>query len=317
MKCEMVKAHHPDCECYLCRSGRDEECENLSIGRSKDGVIRVCAECAKQKESEGFAISYDRPILFRDSMVHAIISGRKSVTRRIVKSEHASDASVWKLHHDNVWESGIASGAPGSFGHGEFVPCPYGQIGDRLWVREAFALKMMTPPNNDYLYGKIEDLGIRRYGGGGPPTSTLDARRNGDNVVTQYRCNPKSPEELHASPGFDSWSMDQPKQWRPSIFMPRWASRLSLKVTEVSIERLHDITDEESLREGVALASAKRPFSAGYVLGGETGERGGMPMRSSPRDAFVDGWCVINGEEAWLSNPWVWRIAFDLERGPR
>ena len=80
----------------------------------------------------------DRPLLMRPELVRASIDGRKTQTRRIVKSAHADDAAVWRDCGDDWWESGIASGAPGSHGHGEDVRCPYGSPGDRLWLREAW-----------------------------------------------------------------------------------------------------------------------------------------------------------------------------------
>jgi hypothetical protein len=245
-------------------------------------------------------------------MIKALMAGAKTQTRRTIRID---DTPISKRDYDALkFQRGIPSKAenvrllgylkcdapPGSHTVSSRVHCPYGVAGDRLWVREAFALKMMTPPADDYLYGKIADLGIRKYGGGGPPPNRYDARRNGDNVIVQYRCNPRSPAELHASPGFDCWMDTQPERWRPGIFMPRWASRITLEVTNVRVEQLHKITEADARAEGVT------PFK-------HDPEGDCWTSRTDVhRAAFEYLWCEINGwsPNAWAKNPWVWVVEF-------
>lgn len=128
--------------------------------------------------------------------------------------------------------------------------CPYGRHGDRLWVRETFQIVDNVVTKPHVFYAADEGL----------PT-------------TQW------PEGL--------WNVSQ---WRPSIFMPRWASRLTLEITGVRVERLQDITDDDCFSEGIA--------AAGDALG-------------NPRAPYRDLWDTINGKRApWSSNPFVWVISF-------
>lgn len=217
----------------------------------------------------------EHPIIFSAPMIRPLVAGKKTQTRRLASGRSGTD---WK--------------------------CGYGGPGDRLWVRESFALKMMTPPADDYLYGPIEGLGIRKYGGGGPPPNRYDARRNGDNVVVTYRCNPRTPEELRASPGFNTWSGtgDEPKSWRSPIYMPRWCSRINLEIISVRLQRLHEITEEDARAEGVAprVTLAKVYPSA----------RAADVEHESYVGGFEDAWAKLHDYGSWLENPWVWAIEF-------
>lgn len=94
---------------------------------------------------------------------------------------------------------------------------------------------------------------------------------------------------VEAEPGFPVWS----SPWRPSIHMPRWASRITLEITRLRVERLQDITDEDLEREGL-----QEVIDAGVDHDG------------TPRDAWRALWTAINGSESWTANPWVWVIEF-------
>jgi hypothetical protein len=166
----------------------------------------------------------ERPILFKPEMVNAILEGKKTQTRRVVKIRKAVDEIIRPLPDI----------------------CPYGVVGDRLWVREAWSIaeKKFDPEVSRIVY---------RADGVDPlPDATGRAR------------------------------------WRPSIHMPRAASRLLLEVTEVRIERLKDITDKDARAEGVDLT--------------------GLGL-TSYRQAFFWLWRSINGQESLDSNPWVWVIS--------
>jgi hypothetical protein len=100
--------------------------------------------------------------------------------------------------------------------------------------------------------------------------------------------------------------------WKPSIFMPRWASRITLEVTDVRIERLHAITEEDARAEGVSEvripADDYGPELIGYVLGPDDGR---VSLYPTPKEAFAKGWDVINGHRApWAKDPWVRRVSF-------
>ena len=167
----------------------------------------------------------ERPILFKGEMVRAIMEGRKTQTRRIVKNTDLIET--------------IEDGIPyyqdeyGDY-HKTESACPYGKIGSLLWVRETF--------NSDWC----------------------------DHVI--YKADGGSA----ISAGYDS----EPK-WKPSIHMPRIASRINLEITNIRVERLQDITEEESQAEGV-----------------------------SSKGEFKLLWCAINGFDSWNENPFVWVIEF-------
>jgi hypothetical protein len=251
-------------------------------------------------------------ILFSERPMRALMAGRKTQTRRIVKlPPDAGDVVIdpggtifGPGPYIKVYKNG---GAQGDAPMHPRIRCPYGYPGDRLWVRETFAIMATLP--QEYLYGKIGTLGIRKYGGGAPERPG-DLRYRGGDALVQYRCNPRSPAELERSPGFDTWSPTQPERWRPGIFMPRWASRMTLEVTEVRVERLQDISEGDAIAEGVTTglipADDYGPVRVGYVLGVDDGK---CTLYPTAREAFRVGWGQINGEESWDENPWLWCVS--------
>lgn len=147
----------------------------------------------------------ERPILFSAPMVRAILSGQKTVTRREVKKPAALDC--------------LAAGFEPAFlalpGNADL--CPYGKVGDRLWVREAWQAD-----------AQVNEVAPRELSHGEP------IRYPADGASRQTGC-----------------SMITPGKARPSIHMPRWVSRLLLEITAVRVERLQDISKEQALAEGV------------------------------------------------------------------
>ena len=197
----------------------------------------------------------ERPILFSAPMVRAVLKGSKTQTRR-----------VWKLPRGCSWYAGHGGEAAGmvqdddgpAWWHVSEQRCPYGQPGDRLWVREAWrALRRFDsmPPLD------IEWRSMVAY--------------EADTPTGDYRQAP------HGRMG----------KLRPPIHMPRWASRITLEVTGVRVERLQDISSEDSLAEGIY------PTSTGLYPG-------------SPRAAYRNLWEEINGPGSWDTNPWVWVVEF-------
>lgn len=186
-----------------------------------------------------------RPILFSGPMVRAILDGRKTQTRRIVKPQPVNRV-VDGLAHVTIGMDPSEDGAlwydADGINPGREMRCPHGRIGDRLWVRETFTV--------------CADCNIFYKADGKP----------------------------------DPW---EGVKWKPSIFMPRKASRLTLEITGVRIERLRDISEEDAVAEGVVFGT------------GKAGE-----CRTCAKGAFMDLWNSINGTDAWLKNPWVWVVAF-------
>lgn len=196
----------------------------------------------------------ERPILFSGGMVRAILDGRKTMTRRAVKPQFASDAEPaemcaitpegWQTagHSGRWWDS--CSG-----NSDEAVRCPYGVPGDRLWVRETWAQN----------WNQLSDTQIDR---------AYVYRADGEARAQDNGC-------------------DLP--WRPSIHMPRSASRITLEVTGVRVERLREISEADAIAEGV-----ERPES-------------GIPICSA-RQWFRVLWEQIN--KSWEPDTWVWVVEF-------
>lgn len=201
----------------------------------------------------------DRPILFSGEMVKAILEGRKTVTRRILKpqpTEHEGMNCKRLRFYDrkgnlraDTWSEDPMIGA--------FTPY---QVGDRLWVRETWR---QAWPRTDYSPGVIfaadraKSLGMQEY----------------------------APHH----------------KWRVSIHMPRWASRITLHVTDVRVQRLQEISEAAAMEEGVA--------ETDFYDAAEHKVAGGAPWTPG-RLAFADLWTELNGQGSWFENPWVAAISF-------
>jgi hypothetical protein len=209
------------------------------------------------------------PILFSAPMVRAILEGRKTVTRRMVKFNIAGRIGPLS----NQWHVEDP---------GATAVCPYGQPGDRLWVRESF--------------WKNED--------GFKPTLLLGAKAT-QQVEYDASLNDLDREELRQF---------QYKR-KPSIHMPRWASRITLEVTGMRVERLQDITSDQILAEGVqipttpaggALIDISTKHGPAYFLPALNGNSTDDLLRAH----WAALWVAINGIDSWNTNPWVWVVEF-------
>ncbi|AZE53435.1 Phage protein [Pseudomonas synxantha] len=166
----------------------------------------------------------ERPILFKGPLVRAILSGQKTVTRRVIKQAAGSSLSVELLENGQALLSWLVGHGPG-YEVGEqlkFVDCPYGVIGDRLWVRETWGLQ------------------VRDYGGG-----------TGEHIV--YRAT--NPDAIYCK---SAEGQEYPVKWKPSIHMPRHSSRILLEITDVRVEQLQDITPDQCIAEGVDAAMCRQ-----------------------------------------------------------
>ncbi|VAM22601.1 Uncharacterised protein [Enterobacter hormaechei] len=203
-------------------------------------------------------------MIFNGEMVRAILDGRKTQTRRIIKN-----CDVGRDDISSFIRIGKFTGC-----YPEDVPelirecCPFGQPGDRIWVRETWAEAGASAP----------DLKL-------------------------YRAN--YPE--HVTSGYENVPPAEEIRWTPSIHMPRWASRLTLEITGVRVERLNGISEAEAEAEGIdmdALADSQDCYDciADHNMTG----------RPTAIGAFKYLWESIYGEENWQSNPWVWVIEFKV-----
>ena len=180
----------------------------------------------------------EHPILFSDEMVKAILEGRKTQTRRVLRKQ---PRDISPMNVPNMWMIHKESGA------GQIIGCNYGRPGDRLWVRETWA--------------KAIPLG-----------ASIHAER-----VYHYRADG-----------------DVLPKWKPSIFMPRWASRITLEIVRVRVQRLQEISGDECTLEGVEVAWSD------------------PNNNEQERAAFQNLWDRINAARGcgWNVNPWVWVIEF-------
>mgnify|MGYP003442140420 CR=1 FL=1 len=208
----------------------------------------------------------DRPIIFSGPMVQALLAGRKSQTRRVLKPQPDFRGGVGDYHDAEEWGWEDEDGYHVSV----LDICPNGfRVGDRLWVREAFI--------GPYAYE------VNEY----PP-------RDWGNKAIWFPADGPVPEK-HAG---QFWH-----RARPSIHMPRWASRLTLTVTDVRVQRLQDISEADAVAEGcdaVLALTIKRP-------------NGAHP--GNPRECYCDLWNSLHGPGAWDANPWVVAVTFTVQRG--
>lgn len=216
----------------------------------------------------------ERPILFSGPMVRAILDGTKSQTRRVVRPQPPAG---W--HRPCVGDDGVASGYCDSDPTNE-RRCPYGAPGERLYVKETC-----------WIWGRWTLNGV----------TTTGRQRWRFRAEPEHRVRFDRPEQTarreSPQPGFDGlpgWV------YRHARFMPRWASRITLEITDVRVERLQDISEEDAKAEGT------EPFRLPV-----------HPARESLRhvDGYSQLWDSINGEGSWDLNPWVWALTFRRVHG--
>lgn len=208
----------------------------------------------------------ERPILFSGEMVRAILDGRKTQTRRLVKLPKWSTGN-WADFDCDVFAAETICRHTGCVSN---IPCPYGHPGDRLWVRETWRVE------------KSMD---------GTPPAIFDQSYPVDYASAD-------DDQMHAA--FAG-------KWRPSIHMPRWASRINLEITDVRVQRLQEISEGDACAEGAEAL----PNPCGYATSShfpccKLGDELGHPVL----DKFRVLWESINGKGSWASNPWVWAISF-------
>lgn len=221
----------------------------------------------------------ERPILFSAPMVRAILHDHKTQTRRIMKPQPTTEVRS------------------GCMGHWSIAPdvrefkCPYGEYGetgdrDRLWVRETWAETDLPDgtPVISYRSGACIPIGKK------------DGKDGQDYLI-------------------HDWAMQdtpKPDHWRPSIHMPRWASRILLEIIDVRVQRLQDITEEDAKAEGALAWAANEALQDCKITAKDMDEWLVKYGNGKPgiRNAFAALWESIHGEGSWAENPYVWAIQF-------
>ena len=219
----------------------------------------------------------ERGMIFNAEMVRAILDGRKTQTRRLIK-----------LSHERGMVNPVVRGRNGEISSitCRLAPmlCPFGQPGDRIWVRETFQ---------------------------GPLVS--------EELLEEYRAYPEkfeNPEYCEyaadGGPRPEYCDLDDNLRhgWRPSIHMPRWASRITLEITGVRVERLNDISETDAEAEGIDMEALFDAQDCYDCIADHN-----MTGRPTVTGKFKYLWESIYGEESWQANPWVWVITFQCVEG--
>jgi hypothetical protein len=242
----------------------------------------------------------ERPIIFSSEMVKALLAGRKTQIRRVVSIRNTDYYEDKSINYNNeitgifphknqglYWTFCLSWSVVGiEHSDATNIPCPYGQPGDRLWVRETLIRHKEAKDMPDTIT-YLSDL---------TPVIGQSAPR---------------PPYLHRA----VWEWGERRKL-PSIFMPRWASRLDLEIVNVRPERLQDISEENAKAEGIkghtehGGGSHSNPITI-YPAFPE--KDGGF---LSPRDAYEALWDSINAKRGypWSDNPWVWVVEFEVLR---
>jgi hypothetical protein len=227
----------------------------------------------------------DRPILFKSEMVRAILEGRKTQTRRIMKPQPVWHRNFWMYDgepflSDDTMQSHLLHNVYGVKGS------PYGAVyaddsADHLWVRETWA--------------DVRGMGFDEFPMG--VSYRADCANASLDVAKSYGV-----------------------KWKPSIFMPRWASRITLEITDVRVERLQDITETDAIAEGIEAEKLSGfsgywknyEFTTSHPRRGEeiTDEKHRTVGYKNPIASYASLWRSINGAESWDANPWVWVVEF-------
>ncbi|HCI6451245.1 TPA: hypothetical protein NPO88_000350 [Klebsiella quasipneumoniae subsp. similipneumoniae] len=206
----------------------------------------------------------ERGMIFNGEMVRAILDGRKTQTRRPIKWKQTRFTEIGEREDGSKWPWSEDVEHACDFWH----PCPFGAVGDRIWVRETWADAGASAP----------DLKL-------------------------YRAN--YPE--HVPSIYENVPPAKEIRWTPSIHMPRTASRILLEITDVRVERLNAISEEDARAEGI--------IDGGCLNCGEPEPCGCANPDPDATDAFAYLWQSIYGQESWTANPWVWVIEFERVEG--
>lgn len=271
----------------------------------------------------------DKPIPFTDPLVLAIMAGKKTVTRRPFKAGKAWVRMKQTVGPDHPMGINLAPGVQpcliGNVYHAKlgdagavfartrerngileavetrkvWKPCwlgvkpgefdwvsPWGAAGETMWVKEAWKVTGGEAGyDNGVTEGSIHDFAFG--------TAEVTYRAGGKQVFQELDENDDAQAARGAKPG-----------WKPAMFLPRWASRIDLRLLEVGVQRLQDITEEEAKAEGLT-------FDGTYWLGSLHQIKGTPRCFPTAREAFMDVWRAIYGDDKPEANGWVWRLRFE------
>lgn len=237
----------------------------------------------------------ERGMIFNGEMVRALLDGRKTQTRRIVKG---ADGAVkfckeWDINGEEIF---VLLGEKDHTGMNPVlgaISCPLGAVGDRIWVRETWGVVSHELDED----GRIQSWTPDR------PATAIHEMPLGNGYYSGHA--------IYAADGNFTWGDDDGYEdgrscWKPSIHMPRAASRILLEITDVRVERLNSIHDVDAMREGIQNLTTCSHADFGIP---------GVVNAQHPVRAFQLLWESIYGADNWKANPWVWVIEFKRVEG--
>ena len=216
----------------------------------------------------------ERGMIFNGEMVRAILDGRKTQTRRPIKWKQTRFTEIGEREDGSKWPWSEDAEHACDFWH----PCPFGAVGDRIWVRETWGVVSHAFSDDGLMIDWVPDR----------PATAIHEMPFGNGYYSGYA--------IYAADGDFTWGDDDGYEdgrscWKPSIHMPRAASRILLEITDVRVERLQEITLGDICKEiGCGLYDF-RPATHGFQV-------------------WEELWQSIYGAENWQANPWVWVIEF-------
>lgn len=251
----------------------------------------------------------EHPILFSTPMVQALLAGTKTMTRRVVKPtpENVNQNVPIPIDEFNkklkaYIDKGLVTVINGTGGF-VFPKCPYGQVGDLLWVRESF-----------YAYGKWIKNGLTKTGKQKWVFRDFTLKKGKSYLpAKQYLYEDSKPEIVLNRKNITGLESEIGYYKRPSIHMPKAAARNWLEITNIRVERLQDITERDAISEGIksAVVPGHNVFTKSWTQYYDyIQNRFHQFAKNYPIQSFRSLWYSINGEESWNANPWVWVIEF-------
>lgn len=236
----------------------------------------------------------EHPILFKPEMVRAILEGRKTMTRRVVKPQPENVeycCTCIKVKHFYIPKNPKPLSKYEPTHKVLTIKCPYGQIGDHLWVREAWGIYQRSdcmpsgkPYDGAYIYRATDTI-----------------------------------------PDIPDYAIVKKFKWHPSIHMPRKFSRVTLEITDIKVERIQDITEEDAIKEGIegeeydqtivlkdySNKDSKNKFDGQWFQSWSEDLGNYIDEDEICKISFHTLWDSLNGKKyPWASNPWVWCLEF-------
>ncbi|HED3952366.1 hypothetical protein [Klebsiella pneumoniae] len=235
----------------------------------------------------------ERGMIFNGEMTRAILDGRKTQTRRPIKWKQTRFTEIGEREDGSKWPWSEDAEHACDFWH----PCPFGAVGDRIWVRETWGVVSHELDED----GRIQPWTPDR------PATAIHEMPFGNGYYSGHA--------IYAADGDFTWGDDDGYEdgrscWKPSIHMPRAASRILLEITDVRVERLNAISEEDAEAEGIDMEALYDSQDCYDCIANHN-----MTGRPTVTGAFKYLWESIYGEEGWKSNPWVWVIEFKRIEG--